>query len=221
MTNIDSIAFNGDHNLGLHAEPTDNFCLINSRLSDKCKNKVSEVLAVDHIELNVAGSGLIGIFCSANKNGVILPKNTEEDEKEILEKQGINYKILDTKYTALGNLILVNDNFCLISEKIANHKKEIADFFQVPVEINKIAGLDIVGSCGVVNKNGLLAHRETTEEEIVFLEDFFQTSVGIGTANFGSPYVGALIVANSSGLLTSHKTTGYELGRIQEALFPE
>lgn len=220
MTNIDNIEFDGDHNLGLHTEATDKFCLISSKLSPRCKDKVEEVLDVDVLEANVANSGMLGIFCSGNSNGIVLPPNTEEIEKKILRDFDLDIKVLQTKYTALGNLILVNDKAALISEKISEHKETISEHLDVPVEIGKIAGLDMVGSCGVTTNEGLLLHRNAKNREIEQVEELFDCEAGIGTANFGSPFVGALITANSKGLLTSHRTTGYELGRIEQALYP-
>jgi translation initiation factor 6 (aeIF-6) len=57
-----------------------------------------------------------------------------------------------------------------------------------------------------------------TEEEIKFLSELFKTNVKAGTANFGSIYVGASILANSKGVLVGADTTPIELGRIDDVL---
>lgn len=42
--------------------------------------------------------------------------------------------------------------------------------------------------------------------------------VSIGTVNHGVPYVGAGMVANGKGAIMGSKTTGIEMGRIEDAL---
>ncbi len=42
--------------------------------------------------------------------------------------------------------------------------------------------------------------------------------VDIGTVSFGSPLVGSAILATTKGLITGTKTSGPELGRIEDAL---
>ncbi|MFP4045764.1 MAG: translation initiation factor IF-6 [Candidatus Aenigmatarchaeota archaeon] len=218
MPVIDKINFDGSVNLGLHAETTDSFCLINPSLSGKCYDEVKEVLDVETIKTTIAGCKMTGILAAANKHGVAVPQNIEKSEKMVLEDNGIDYKVIRTKHTALGNMILVNDEACIISEKISDKKEELEELFQVPVKTATIAGLETLGTTGVVTNRGFLSHRDTTDEEMKRIEDHFSLRVGIGTANFGSVYVGAALLANSKGVLTSHRTTGPEIGRIDQAL---
>ncbi len=218
MVNIRRIGFDGDSNLGLHAVTTDEFCIIDPGLSKKCYREAEDVLETEIVKTTVAGSSMLGIFCAANRNGVVLPRNAEEIEKDVLKKAGLNFKILDTKQTALGNLILVNNRACVISERLEDVKDDLEELFQVPVHVGKVAGKDLVGSSSVVTNRGLLSHRDTTEAEMEFLEDIFGLECGRGTVNFGVPFVGACIVANDSGVLVSEDTTGPELGRVEQAL---
>jgi translation initiation factor 6 len=55
-------------------------------------------------------------------------------------------------------------------------------------------------------------------DELKQIEKILKVEGDIGTANFGSPFVGAFILANSHGYLVSEQTTGPELGRIDETL---
>jgi len=50
------------------------------------------------------------------------------------------------------------------------------------------------------------------------IEDVLKVEGDIGTVSFGSPFVGASLLANSRGFLVSEQTTGPELQRIDEAL---
>ncbi|MFP4116523.1 MAG: translation initiation factor IF-6 [Candidatus Aenigmatarchaeota archaeon] len=218
MTNIKRINFDGDSNIGLHAETSEDFCIMNPGLSERCYEAVEEVLGVEIIKTPVAGSTMPGIFCSANSKGVVLPRNVEEREKKAFEEAGIEWKVLKVNATALGNLIMVNDKACVVSERLSDVKGEIEELFQVPVKTGKIAGKDLLGSSSVVTNKGLLCHRDASEEEIEFLEEVFGLECGIGTVGFGVPFVGAGVVASSNGVLVSEDTTGPELGRVEQAL---
>ncbi len=218
MVNIQRINFDGDSNIGLHAEPSEEFCIMNPGLSEKCYEAVEDILEVEIVKTPIAGSRMPGIFCAANSQGVAVPRNVEEREKEALEDAGLNWKILEVNETALGNLIMVNDKACVVSQRLEEVKEEIEELFRVPVETGKIAGKDLLGSSSVVTNTGLFCHRETSEEEMDFLEEVFDLECGIGTVGFGVPFVGAGVVANSNGVLVNEDTTGPELGRVEEAL---
>ena len=76
----------------------------------------------------------------------------------------------------------------------------------------------MAGSCGLVTNKGLLLHRDTTEEEMKKAEEILKVKGDIGTANFGTPYVGTSGMANSKGLVIGEKTSGPEISRAVEAL---
>lgn len=218
MPSIKKTDFDGDSNLGLHAETTEDFCIMDPSLSEKCYKRVEEALDLEPIKTPLANSRMVGIFCASNSKGVALPKNTEKNERAAFEDQEINYSVIESKHTALGNLILVNDDACVISARLEKVKDELEECFGVPVKTAEIAGTDLLGTAAVVTDEGLLSHRDTSKEEMNQLEEIFGLECGRGTANFGKPFLGASLLANSKGVLTGSKTTGPELGRIEEAL---
>lgn len=219
MASIDRINFDGDVNLGLHTVSTDEFCIVNSNLSERCYDAVKKTLDVEVVRSLVSNSKMIGIFSDGNSNGIVLPKNVETIEIKEFEEKGIDYKVIDSKHTALGNLISVNDEACVISNRLGSFKDELENFFDVPVTTGTVAGLDLVGTSTVVTNEGVLCHRDISEDEMDRLEEIFGMECGRGTVNFGSPFVGAMLVANSNGALVGERTTGPEMGRIDEALF--
>lgn len=221
MPRILKTDFNGDPNLGLHAAVTEDYCLIDPSLADSCYRKVKDTLDVEAVKTTAAGSRMAGIFCASNSNGVALPKNIEEEEKELLDGHGINYEVIDARQTALGNLILVNDKACFIPDILERHKEKLEKCFDVPVMVGEISGLNLLGNSAVVTNEGLLCHRDASDDEMEKLEDGFELICGRGTANFGMPFVGACIIANSEGALVGIDTTGPELGRIYEALLAQ
>ena len=56
------------------------------------------------------------------------------------------------------------------------------------------------------------------EREKRLIEKTLGVDADITTVNFGSPYPGAGIIANSNGFVVSEKTGGPELGRITDVL---
>lgn len=212
---LEVASFEGNPNVGLFATATDSFCISGS---SRFATLATEILKVPHHEVLVSSSKAIGIFSAANANGVILPHITEKLEISEFKKLGINVCVLNTKETALGNLVAANDKGCLISPYLLPYKKEISDCFGCEVVIASVAGLDLVGSACVATNKGFLAHRDCTEREFKLIEEVLKVKGEIGTANFGSPFVGAFIVANSNGFVVSEHTTGPEIARIDEAL---
>lgn len=206
----------GDPNIGLYGFATDNYCLMGVEPQQNILQKIKDFLKVNIIASTIAGIELVGLFVSGNSNGIILPKIVEDFELKKLKKLGLNLKIIESRETAMGNLILCNDKGCLIASQLKKYKKEISDTLGCEVEIGKIAGLDIVGSCAVTNNSGCLCHREATEEEMKTIEGLLKVKVDVGSVSYGSPFIKSGIIVNSKGIVFSEQTTGAEMGRLDE-----
>jgi translation initiation factor 6 len=210
------VNFNGDPNIGLYGFSTDSYCLLGIELDQKILQKIKEILKTKMIVTTIACIEFLGLFVAGNKNGLILPKIVEDYEVKKLKELGLNIKVLDSKETALGNLILCNDNGCLISNMLKKYKKEISDTLGCEVETGKIADLEIVGSCAVASNTGCLCHREATEEEMKTIEGLLKVKVDVGSISYGSPFIKSGVIVNSKGIAFSKQTTGAEMGRIEE-----
>jgi translation initiation factor 6 len=64
----------------------------------------------------------------------------------------------------------------------------------------------------------MVVHPKASGEDIARLIDLFGIDVKISTANFGSPYLGASVVANDRGALIGNKSSGVEVNRIEDTL---
>jgi translation initiation factor 6 len=211
------VNFNGDPNIGLYGFSTDSYCLLGVELDQKILQKIKEILKTKIVVTTIAGIEFSGLFAAGNKNGLILSKMTEDFEiKKIKKELDLNIKILDSKETALGNLILCNDKGCLISNMLKKYKKEISDTLGCEVETGKIADLEIVGSCAVASNTGCLCHREATEEEMKTIEGLLKVKVDVGSISYGSPFIKSGVIVNSKGIAFSKQTTGAEMGRLDE-----
>ena len=206
----------GDSAVGLYGFATDEFLLI-GHLQYGLTERIGHALGVKPIISTIAGTNLAGIFSAGNSNGLVLPEIAYDDEIQAIKKK-TNVLVLEGKYTVLGNLILVNDSGCVISDRLKKHKEELEDFFKVKVEVSKIDGLDLVGSLGIANSRGCVVHKEIKPDEKEVLESVLNVKAEPAAVNFGSSFVKAGIIANNKGLVVGSQTSGPELERISEIL---
>lgn len=215
--------FFGDHNLGLYSKCSDKVCLIGNLISKKVEDKISAILDAKIARAYIGGTDLIGLFCVLNSNGILLPNLTKKYEidklKNTLKSFDLNYAILKSKFNCLGNLILCNDRGVAISKTFSRiERKKIEDVLGVEGEYCTLAGMNIVGSAAVATNKGCLVHRDASEDEIKKIEDVLKVNTDIGTANFGSPFLGSSFFANSQGAVVGDSTTGAEIDRISDIL---
>ena len=217
--------FSGIPTIGVLSLTTENITLLPIFLDEKDVLEVKETLKTEVLKTKLAGSSLIGSLAAANSRAILLPSIVEDEELKNIENfiKDLDLDVvigtLETKNTALGNLILVNDYGCLISPEIRDLKKEIEDLLSIPTEVGTIAELPTVGSNAVVTNKGLLVHPLVEDEELEFLKDLFKVEYcGKGTANKGSTSVGANLIANTKGAIVGGDTTGPELLAIEDSL---
>ena len=207
--------FNGDPNIGLYGFATDDYCLLGT-CPDKISMKIETTLKTKIKISTIAGTEFIGLFATGNKNGIVLPKIVEDYEIKKLKSLGLNLEIINSRETALGNLILCNDNGCIISEKLKKFKKKISETLNCEVDVGTVARLEIVGSSAIANNIGCLCHIESKEEEMKKIEELLKVKVDVGTVGYGSPFIRSGIIVNSKGVVFSELSTGPEVGRIEE-----
>ena len=198
--------FSGDPNLGLYGFATDKYCFLNAKANVK-------VLKVKKKGGTLLNTDFLGLFSTGNSHGIVISEVAEEFEALSLPFETL---VLKTYYTALGNLILMNDNGAILSPLLKKFTKEIKGFFGVPIEVMKIAGLNIVDSVGIATNKGCLLTPRVEKREINMIEDVLGVSADIGTVNFGSPFVGTGVIANSSGFIASKVSSGPEVHKMDE-----
>ncbi len=208
-------SFNGDPNIGLYGFATDKYCLIG--MEPNSIKKIKATLEVDVKVATIAETHFVGIFAAGNKNGIIVPKNIEDYELKRLKKMlDVKIEVIDSKHTALGNLVLCNDKGCLISSLLKDHAKQIEKCLGVDVEVATIAGTEIIGSAAKANNNGCVAHRDATEEELKLIERVLKVKADVGTISFGTPFIKAGVIVNNKGVIISEPSTGPEIDRCFE-----
>lgn len=211
--------FNGNPNVGLYGFATDSYCLLSTDVNSKVVSRVERALKVPVHQLNICGTSLVGVFVVGNSNCLLVPSIVFDSELRRLDGFGIKYKVLRTDHTALANNILCNDRGCLVSPAFS--KDEVAHIraaLKVPVSNGTIAGLDIVGSCGVLSSRGCLLHRDASVDDKRLVESLFGLSCDTGTVNMANPFVRSGLVANSNGFVIGRLSGSPEVMNVEEVL---
>jgi translation initiation factor 6 len=209
---------NGNPFIGVYCHANEEFALIPPETPKKVQSKIEECLDVEIIRTTMARSSIIGVLICSNSHGIVVTNFAEESELKPL-KGRFNILYIPDVLNAVGNNILVNDNFALVHPDFKKETiREIADVLDVEVVGGKIAKVKTVGAAAYVTGKGLLCHPQTSKKELESLKDKFGVNAEIGTANYGTPLVGACMIANSKGAVVGLSTTPIEIGRIEEAL---
>lgn len=203
----------GESFIGLLGFATDRYAVLSENFP---KN---DVLDVPVLNTRVYGTNLVGLFCQGNSNGMLLPYFvSDEDFKKVsgfAREAGFNVGKVEDKHTALGNLIACNDHGAIVSPLIED--KTIGDVLDVEVVKKKIADSNETGSCLIATNKGFLAHPDA-EQQLDKIEDILKVKGLCGTVNYGFPFVKSGVITNSNGYIAGIRTSGIELGRIEDAL---
>ena len=211
---IEKYDFKGSENLGFHAVITNEYILAPQDFNFRGLFEDLEV-----IETKVAKTDLVGLFSAGNSNSILVPREISDLEKSRIEDSKIEFKVIESRSNALGNLILCNDKGALISPKLEDFREEISEALDVNVTVGKISGLN-PGVSAVANSKGAVIHRDASEEDAqMIMEALDLEDIDIGTVNMGSPFVGSGASGNDEDLLTGENTTGPEIGRFDRTLF--
>jgi translation initiation factor 6 len=148
-----------------------------------------------------------------NNNGILVPSIASDEEIRILKQgTGLNVDRLNSKFTAIGNLITTNDNGALVSPLFQgeiNH--QVRDSLGVPAYSMTVGGFIQTGTMIVATNAGAVVHPKATEEEIKVVSEMLQVQVEPVTINGGIPYLSSGIVANSKSVIVGTLTSGPEL----------
>jgi translation initiation factor 6 len=172
------------------------------------------------VQSTIATLDVIGLVCVANSNGILLPYTTNDDELAALkEYQDIRVDWIDNKMTALGNIILANDNGAICHPDFdKNARAKIADALDVEVIPSTVANLPTVGSNSATTNQGAVVHPMATTGEIEKISQLLKVHVEVGTVNRGSPYTSLGVMANMDSMIVGSETTGVELAHISQVL---
>ncbi|MGB0653254.1 MAG: translation initiation factor IF-6 [Thermoplasmatota archaeon] len=210
----------GNPNVGVYVRATDSLLLLPPGLTAQNRSDIEEALGLTGVEATIGGSPLLGSLVVANGRGAVVADFATDAEVAVLKEAGLEVlRLKHARLNAAGNNLLANDHGCLAHPELSNRNVEaVSDVLGVEVVRQAIAGVPTVGTAAVATRGGVLAHPLATEDELAFLKQLMGVPARIGTVNHGHGLVGAGIAANSNGAVAGGRTTGIELGRIEEAL---
>ncbi|MGQ4892037.1 MAG: translation initiation factor IF-6 [Candidatus Njordarchaeia archaeon] len=224
--NITIVEYQGSYNIGAFGIATDKYAIFGRGFREKTIKEIEEVLNVPVIEQNVMGEPITGILLSGNSNGLLAPKGIKEDElkalKEMLPDVNIGLINFKTFENALGNLVLANDKGALIQTYLYRESRKTVEIIEdtLGVEVEHYEFFTpVIRTIAVANNKGALVHPLMSDEEIEKIKDVLKLkTIGKGTGNTGSPFVGTCYIVNSYGIVAGLKTSGPELQRAYEIL---
>lgn len=219
MFDIAPIKIFGTSSIGVFLATNNSVTFLPPDVPEKIDDIVRNTLRTTVARLTVAKSPLLGIFTVVNDNGVILPPMVLEEEIRLFKALGLNVEVLNTKYTAISNLILAGNKVAVVSPLLEpSVRKVVADVLGVEVIVDTIAGNPLVGSLAVLNSRGVLVAPEATDEDLKKLGEYFKAKADVGTVNKGKSFLRGGIVVNDHGALVGDETAGPEFMRIQQVL---
>lgn len=216
--------FENSNDVGVFAKLTNAYCVVAlggaENFYSVFESELSDNIPV--IKTSIGGTRLIGRMCVGNKNGLLLPNSTTDQElmhiRNCLPDEVVVQRI-DERLSALGNCIVCNDYVGLIHPDIDRETEEIvADVLGIEVFRQTVASNVLVGSyCAFTNQGGIV-HPKTSIEDLDELSSLLQIPLVAGTVNRGSDVIGAGMVCNDWSAFCGLDTTATELSVIESVL---
>ncbi|KAK3925014.1 Eukaryotic translation initiation factor 6 [Frankliniella fusca] len=215
------VQFENNNEVGAFAKLTNSYCLVAIGGSENFYSVFEAELAetVPVIHASLAGCRIIGRMCVGNKNGLLVPNTTTDDELQHLRNSlpdRVKVQRVEERLSALGNVIACNDYVALVHPDLDKETEEIlADVLEVEVFRQTVASNVLVGSyCSLSNRGGLV-HPRTSIQDQDELSSLLQVPLVAGTVNRGSEVVGAGMVVNDWCAFCGLDTTSTEISVIE------
>ncbi|KAG1368631.1 putative Eukaryotic translation initiation factor 6-2 [Cocos nucifera] len=221
------IQFENSCEVGVFSKLTNAYCLVAIGGSENFYSAYEAELAdvIPVVKTSIAGTRIIGRLCAGNKNGLLLPHTTTDQELQHLRNSlpdQVVVQRIEEKLSALGNCIACNDHVALTHPDLDRETEElIADILGVEVFRQTIAGNILVGSyCAFSNRGGLVSYLSLL---FILGENFLvginccspALNIETGTVNRGSEVVAAGITVNDWTAFCGSDTTATELSVVE------
>ncbi|XP_041375616.1 eukaryotic translation initiation factor 6-like [Gigantopelta aegis] len=213
--------FEGNNEIGVFSKLTNAYCLVGIGGSENFysifEGELSEVIPV--VRVGLAGCRIIGRMCAGNRNGLLVPNTTTDQELQHIRNalpDKVKVQRVEERLSALGNVVACNDYVGLVHPDIDRETEEIiTDVLGIDVFRQTVAGNVLVGSyCSFSNQGGLV-HPKTSIEDQDELSSLLQVPLVAGTVNRGSDVIGAGMVVNDWIAFCGLDTTSTELSLVE------
>ena len=200
-------------NIGIFAKANDGIILVPFGFAETKTRKLAEYLQAKEVYSSVAGTRLLGPMTVMNNNGILLPSIASDDEVQLLKKSsGLNVERVESRFTAIGNLIATNDNGAVASPLLDGELDgQIQDVLGVPVHSMSIGSFVQAGSMIVATNGGAGVHPKASEDEVRTISEVLQVPAEPVTVNGGVPFLSSGIISNTKAVVVGSLTSGPEL----------
>jgi len=207
-------------NIGVFLKGNEKVLLVPKGLAQTKSEKLCADLQVSAVPASIGESRLLGPLVSMNSNGMLVSRLAEDAEvHELKAATGMNVSRLESKLTAVGNLVVANDRCALVSP-ILDHAalSQVRDVLGTQVERMPIGEYYQVGSFVVATNSGAAVYPGLDENEVKRIGSLLGVDAYPTSVNSGVPFVASGLVANSRNAIAGSQTTGPELVFITRAL---
>lgn len=206
-------------NIGVYIATNDDYVILPMGFAESKAEKLGKYLETEILYASVANTRLMGALLCMNNHGMLLPTTAYQDEYDFYKKEtGLEIGVLDSKYTALGNVICANDKGAIVSPWLSKDDCDtIHQILDVEVVQKRISGLNVTGSMMVANNSGAVIHPDANEEDMKMFANVLGVNLEHATINGGIPYVESGILANNHSLVVGSMTTGPEIMMLTSA----
>lgn len=200
-------------NIGIFAKANDSIVLVPFGFAETKTQKLADYLQAKEVYTSVAGTRLIGPMTVMNNNGILLPSIASEEEVKMLKQAtGLNVEKVESRFTAIGNLIATNDNGAISSPVLDGElDRQVRDVLGVPVHSMTIGSYVQAGSMIVATNGGAGVHPKATEDEIRTVSEVLQVEAEPVTVNGGVPFLSSGLITNTKAVVVGSLTSGPEL----------
>ena len=207
-------------NLGLFCRANNTTLILPFGFAETKMTKLRSYLEVENVIFtSIGGTRLIGATAVMNNKGILLSSFSSDEEIEVMKRfTQLNVERLSSRFTAVVNLILANDNGALVSPIFKGEiDKQVQDVLGVPVITCTVAGYYQIGSMIVATDTGAAVHPKASEEELATIAKTLKVETEPVTVNGGIPYLSSGLLANSKSVIVGSLTSGPELIMISRA----
>jgi translation initiation factor 6 len=201
----------GSPHIGVFCAANDHIALVPKACPKSFEHLLKENLKVEVVRASISNTGLFGIFCVMNNKTLIIPDIVLKDELESIKNHFSEVIVMEDKYTALGNLIAINDHGSIFSTIFDSMNRVMKNTVNI-----KVGGSDLVGSSVFTTNKAFLANPKSSAKDLEHVEKALKVKGDVGTINFGDPYIKAGLVGNKHGILVGSRSSGPELTRISD-----
>jgi translation initiation factor 6 len=208
----------GSPNIGVYCFADETIAIVPPGLTQRKMNQFAETLGVQVCSTTIGGSTLVGAMVTGNSNAVLVPHTIRDYELNRIQALS-KVVVVDSKWTALGNVVLANDTGALIHPTTS---KEIVNALTDELSLQPVRGtlgsLPFVGALGIATNKGAMLSPSTSQQERAVASNALRVEVDLSSTNGGVAFVKSGILANSKGAVVGPLTRGAELMQVSRTL---